>query len=85
MRDAGEVLIEAMGTQIRVELAERGWTQKVLAEKIGITRETLGKYMKGQRDMPMPVFYEIATAFGHSPRDFMKEVQERINPEDRWF
>lgn len=77
--------MQATATQVRVELATRDWTQKDLAEKVGITRETLGRYLKGQRDMPMPTFYAIAEAFGYSPRELMSLVQDRISPEDRWF
>lgn len=75
----------ALGTQIRVELATHDWTQQALADKVGITRETLSKYMKGHRQMPMPVFFAIAEAFGHSPKKFMELVEDRISPEDRWF
>jgi len=85
MEKESKALETALGTQIRVELATKEWTQQNLADKVGITRETLSKYMKGHRQMPMPVFLAIAEAFDYSPKKFMELVEDRISPEDRWF
>lgn len=75
----------ALSTQVRVELAARGWTQQDLANKTGVTRETFNKYMKGRSPMPMPVFFALAEAFEYSPRELMQLVEERVSEEDRWF
>lgn len=85
MRREPTPLEVAIGHQIKVDLAEREWTQQELADKVGITRETLGNYMKGHRQMPMAVFSSIAKAFECSPREFMARAEERISPADRWF
>ena len=75
----------ALASQVRVDLAEREMTQKDLAEKVGVTRETFNKYMKGKSPMPMPVFFSVAEAFGYSPKQFMQLVENRVATEDRWF
>lgn len=85
MEKEASPLDKALAVQIRIELATRDWSQKDLAAKIGVTRETLNKYMKGRSSMPMPVFAELAATLGYSPRGLMELVQDRIPAEDRWF
>ena len=75
----------ALATQIRVDLAARDWTQKDLAEIVGVTRETFNKYMKGKTPMPSHVLFAVARAFGQSPSAFMKQVESRIPESERWF
>ena len=75
----------ALAAQIRVDLAEREMTQKDLAEKVGVTRETFNKYMKGKSPVPMPIFFAVAEAFGYSPKEFMRLVEDRVDAKDRWF
>jgi transcriptional regulator with XRE-family HTH domain len=73
-----EGLEAALATQIRVELAEREWDQKTLAERVGIHPVTLTKYMKVQRSMPLPVLRDIAVALGLSPRVLMERAEARL-------
>ena len=75
----------ALATQIRIDLAARNWSQADLAERIGTTRETINKYMKGKSTVTIPVLGSMAKAFGYSPKEFMELVETRISPEDRWF
>lgn len=76
----GDKLEAALATQIRVELAARDMEQKELAEKVGIERATLNRYMKGHRPMPMPTFFKIAEAFGVTARELMMRVEDRVEP-----
>ncbi|GAA2941268.1 helix-turn-helix domain-containing protein [Glutamicibacter bergerei] len=85
MEDKQNPLEVALSKQIRVELAEREWSQDFLAEKVGITKATLSRYLKGHRSMPLPTLYEIAKAFGMSLREIMTKAEDRISLEDRWF
>lgn len=73
-----EGLEASLATQIKVELVECGMDQKTLAERVGIHPVTLTKYMKGQRSIPMPVFFDIATALGVSPRALMERAEARL-------
>ncbi|WP_038463558.1 helix-turn-helix domain-containing protein [Arthrobacter sp. PAMC 25486] len=85
MEDEANPLEVALSKQIRVELAEREWSQDHLAGKIGITKAALNRYLKGHRSMPLPTLYEVAKAFGMSLRDIVAKAEDRISPEDRWF
>lgn len=73
-----EGLEASLATQIKVELVERGMDQKTLAERVSIHPVTLTKYMKGQRSIPMPVFFDIAEALGISPRVLMERAEARL-------
>jgi len=78
MTNAFEGLEEALGTQIKVELVERGMDQKTLAETVGIHPVTMTKYLKNQRNMPVSVLFDIAGALGISPRLLMQRAEARI-------
>jgi transcriptional regulator with XRE-family HTH domain len=78
MTSYGEQLEAALATQIKVELAERDWTQKDLAEKIGIGRPAMNHYIKGHKSIPMPTFFAIAEAFGLTPKTLMERAEARI-------
>jgi len=79
MTNAFEGLEEALGTQIKVELVERGMDQKTLAERVGIHPVTMTKYLKNQRTMPVSVLIDIAGALGISPRALMQAAESRIS------
>lgn len=74
-----EGLEASLATQIKVELVENGMDQKTLAERVNIHPVTLTKYMKGQRSIPMPVFFDIAAALGVSPRELMERAEARLS------
>ena len=84
MTSAFEGLEAALGTQIKVELVEKGLDQKTLAERVGIHPVTMTKYLKNQRTMPVNVLFDIAGALGLSPRTLMQRAEARIaRPEAR--
>lgn len=74
----GERLEAALATQLKVELAERDWTQKDLAEAIGIGRPAMNHYIKGHKSIPMPTFFKISEALGLTPRELMERAESRI-------
>lgn len=78
MTNTFEGLEEALGTQIKVELLERGMDQKTLSERVGIHPVTMTKYLKNQRTMPVTVLFDIAGALGVSPRLLMQRAEARI-------
>ena len=44
--------------------AERGWSQADLAERLGVSRQTVISIEKGKYDPSLPVAFRIAHAFG---------------------
>lgn len=49
----------------------RGLTQKELAQKSGITRESIGNYERGDRIPPVDTLNKIAKALGVTPNDLI--------------
>ena len=44
-------------------MKERGWNQKMLAEKSGITEASLSRYLAGERNPRMDIIVNLAKAF----------------------
>lgn len=65
--------------QIRAEMAVLQWSQTDLAAKAGMTRDTLGRYLRGTRTMPLDVFLGIADALGIEPNQLMARAEKRAN------
>lgn len=80
METYGERLEAALSTQVKVELVGLGMDQKDLAEKAGVDRVTLNRYLTGKRSMPMPTFFKVAEALGVSPQVLMQRAEARIEP-----
>lgn len=78
MTTYGESLEAALSTQIKVELVERSMGQKDLAELVDVHPVTMSHYLKGNRSMPMPVFFRVAEAFGVSPQELMQRAEARL-------
>jgi transcriptional regulator with XRE-family HTH domain len=74
----GERLEAALALQIKIELTARDMDQKDLAEKAGMERVTLNRYLKGHRSMPMPIFFKIAEALEVTPQVLMQRAEARI-------
>lgn len=79
MENYGARLEAALAHQIKVELVERGMDQKDLAEKVGIERATMNRYMTGKRSIPMPTYFKIAAALSLSPQELMQRAEARIS------
>lgn len=73
-------LAEAVAIQVRVELAAARMDQATLAAYVGIERATLNRYLNMHTQMPLPVFFRIAQAFGIAPDELMRRAEERMEP-----
>lgn len=60
VRDAAELL----GAQIRQARVERRWTAAQLAERAGISIETLRKVERGEPTVSLGVAFDVATLVG---------------------
>lgn len=76
MQESAELLLLAIGRQIRVELTSRDMTQQQLADAIGIERATLSRYLNG-KPMPLMVYINLAEALGLTPQALMLRAEER--------
>ena len=53
-----------MDNRIRSEREERGWTQVVLAECLGVSRQTIVALETGKYDPSLPLAFRISRLFG---------------------
>jgi transcriptional regulator with XRE-family HTH domain len=78
----GNDIQSAMAVQIKAEMAARDWKQSDLAMFSGIPTSTLHRYLSRARDMPLPVFAEIASALGLSMVELASRAQRRLDGEN---
>ena len=55
-----------MKTQLRVLRAERGWSQAELAERLGVSRQTVNAIEQEKYDPSLPLAFKIARLFDRS-------------------
>jgi putative transcriptional regulator len=53
-----------MNNRIRVLRAERRWSQADLAERVGVSRNSINSVENGKFDPSLPLAFRIADAFG---------------------
>ena len=71
-----------MAVQIKAEMAACDWKQSDLANASGIPTSTLHRYLSGARDIPLPVFADIAQALGLSMIELATRAQRRLDGEN---
>jgi putative transcriptional regulator len=52
-----------VNNRLRVLRAERGWTQSDLAERAGVSRQTINVIESGKYDPSLPLAFKIAEVF----------------------
>ena len=53
-----------MRNRIRELRGDRGWTQQELADRLGVSRQTVNAIETGKYDPSLPVAFGLARAFG---------------------
>jgi len=53
-----------MNNRLRVLRAERDWSQAILAEHLGVSRQTVNAVETGKYDPSLPLAFKIAAVFG---------------------
>jgi len=54
-----------MNNRLKVLRAERDWSQADLAERLGVSRQTVNALETGRYDPSLPLAFRIAKVFGH--------------------
>ena len=63
-----------MKNRIRVLRAEKGWSQAELAEKVGVSRNSINAVENGKFDPSLPLAFRIVEVFGLTVEDvFLRE------------
>jgi len=55
-----------MNNRLKVLRAERDWSQQDLAERLGVSRQSVNAIEKGRYDPSLPLAFRIADVFGLS-------------------
>ena len=53
-----------MNNRLKVLRAERDWSQQDLAERLGVSRQSVNAIEKGRYDPSLPLAFTIADLFG---------------------
>lgn len=74
----GEAFNAAVAAELRAARSRQRISYPTLVEATGIPRNTLLRYLNGQRDIPMPAFGRIARALNLSPGDVLDSVDAEL-------
>lgn len=53
-----------MNNKLKVLRAERDWTQADLADRVGVSRQTINVIESGKYDPSLPLAFRLAEVFG---------------------
>jgi putative transcriptional regulator len=63
-----------MKNRLRVLRAEREWSQADLAERTGVSRQTINAIETGKYDPSLPLAFELARVFGQTIEEIFEYV-----------
>ena len=67
-----------MAAELRGELAALGWSQADLAERSGVPKVSVQRYLKPSRHIDLDVLDVLARALGSSPEAVLAAAVERM-------
>ena len=67
-----------MKNRLKVLRAERDWSQQALAERLGVSRQSVNAIETGRYDPSLPLAFQISEVFGLA----IEEIFLREKPED---
>ena len=76
-----ERFARSVAAQVRAEIAAANTTVAGVARTAGINRETLDRWVKGERALSIPTLYRIAVAVGVGPHVIVQRAEERFAAE----
>lgn len=62
-----------MTNRLRVLRAERAWSQADLADRLGVSRQTINALERGKYDPSLPLAFRIAKVFGMTIEEIFAE------------
>ena len=78
VKTAAEEFNEAVGRQMRAEIAASRSSIAAMARSIGIARSALDNYVTGKRAIPVPVVYAVCASLGVDPHVLFARAEERL-------
>ena len=79
MRTLAEQFNDAVGRQMRAEIAAARSSIAAMARSVGIARSALDNYVTGKRAIPVPVVYAVCSTLGIEPHVLVARAQERLD------
>lgn len=76
-----ERFARTVAAQVRAEIAAANTTVAGVARATGINRETLDRWVKGERALSIPTLYRISVAVGVDPHMIVQRAEERFAAE----
>lgn len=67
-----------MNNRLKVLRAEHAWSQEVLAQKVGVSRQTINAIERGKYDPSLPLAFKIARLFALSIEEIFKPTEEEL-------
>ena len=64
-----------MKNRLRVLRAERDWSQADLAERLGVSRQSVNAIETGKYDPSLPLAFRIARVFGMRIEELFSDVE----------
>lgn len=64
---------EDMNNRLKVLRAERDWSQADLADRLGVSRQTVNALETGRYDPSLPLAFKIAQVFGQPIESIFSE------------
>jgi len=78
MGNYGTDIQTALVTQVKAEMAAKDMKQKDMAARVGMQTSTLSRYLSGERDIPMPVVFSMASALDLSIIELVQRAERRL-------
>lgn len=69
-----------MNNRLKVLRAERGWSQADLAERLGISRQSVNAIETGRYDPSLPLAFRIAAVFDRAIEAIFSPAQDQDAP-----
>jgi len=73
-----EQYVQALASAVRAEAAARDVSRAELARMISVEKGVMYRYMRGEREFPLSILYEVAEALGTTVDDIAREAYRRM-------
>lgn len=67
-----------MNNRLKVLRAERDWSQEVMAQKVGVSRQTINAIERSKYDPSLPLAFKIARLFGLSIEEIFEPTEAEL-------
>ena len=78
METYGRDIQSAIADQLRAERTIQGITLDGLAQKVGVSKITVHRYLHAQRDIPITTLADICEALGVTMGEIIRRAEERL-------